>query len=80
MLSAEFGGIFTTSLCERRTKVAKGQTLARVDDGGLSFQLAQMETQAALAKTTFERQENLWKQKLVLKFNIYKLKPIIMRN
>lgn len=41
-------------------RVNKGQILARIDDGGLSNQLAQMETQATLAKTTFERQKNLW--------------------
>jgi RND family efflux transporter MFP subunit len=64
MLSAEFGGILTQVYVKEGQKVAKGQTLARVDDGGLSSQLAQMETQAALAKTTFERQENLWNQKI----------------
>jgi RND family efflux transporter MFP subunit len=45
-------------------KVSKGQNLAKIDDGGLSNQLAQMETQAALAKTTFERQKNLWDKKI----------------
>lgn len=64
MLSAEFGGILQQVYVKEGQNVAKGQTLARVDDGGLSSQLAQMETQTALAKTTFERQENLWKQKI----------------
>jgi RND family efflux transporter MFP subunit len=64
MLGSEFGGILQQVYVKEGQKVAKGQTLARVDDGGLSSQLAQMETQAALAKTTFERQENLWKQKI----------------
>ena len=64
MLSAEFGGILQQLLVKEGQKVTKGQTLAKVDDGGLSSQLAQMETQAALAKTTFERQENLWNQKI----------------
>lgn len=64
MLNAEFGGVLQQVYVKEGQKVAKGQTLARVDDGGLSSQLAQMETQAALAKTTFERQENLWKQKI----------------
>jgi RND family efflux transporter MFP subunit len=45
-------------------RVSKGQTIARIDDGGLSNQVAQLETQAALAKTTFERQERLWNQKI----------------
>ena len=44
--------------------VTKGQLLATIDDGGLSQQVAQMQIQADLAKTTFERQERLWQQKI----------------
>lgn len=64
MLNAEYGGILQQVFVTEGQKVSKGQTLARIDDGGLSSQLAQMETQAALAKTTFERQQNLWNQKI----------------
>ena len=64
MLNAEFGGVLQQVYVKEGQKVVKGQTLARIDDVGLSSQLAQMETQAALAKTTFERQENLWNQKI----------------
>ena len=45
-------------------QVAKGQLLGSIDDGGLSSQLAQLKTQLALAKTTFERQERLWNQNI----------------
>ncbi len=45
-------------------RVIKGQALAKIDDGGLAQQLAQAETQKALAKTTFERQKRLWEQKI----------------
>ena len=45
-------------------KVSKGQLLAAIDDGGLLSQLAQMKTQLALAKTTFERQKRLWEQNI----------------
>lgn len=45
-------------------KVTKGQLLARIDDGGLSQQLAQLEVQAQLAQTTFDRQKRLWDQKI----------------
>jgi membrane fusion protein (multidrug efflux system) len=45
-------------------RVAKGQVLGRTDDGGMSQQLASIENQYALAKTTFERQKNLWDQKI----------------
>jgi RND family efflux transporter MFP subunit len=44
--------------------VTKGQLLATIDDGGMKSQLAQMETQLALAKTTFERQQRVWEQKI----------------
>ncbi len=44
--------------------VKKGQALAKIDDAGLSDQLAQIEVQAVLAKTTYERQERLWNQKI----------------
>jgi RND family efflux transporter MFP subunit len=45
-------------------RVSKGQLLASIDDGGMSSQLSQLKSQAALAKTTFERQERLWKQNI----------------
>jgi membrane fusion protein, multidrug efflux system len=45
-------------------RVSKGQVLARVDDSGMSQQLASIENQYNLAKTTFERQKNLWDQKI----------------
>ncbi len=45
-------------------KVNKGDLLATVDDGGMSSNLIQMKTQLALAETTYERQERLWKQQI----------------
>jgi membrane fusion protein (multidrug efflux system) len=45
-------------------KVSKGQVIGKIDDGGLSQQVAQLETQLSLAKTTFERQKRLWDQKI----------------
>lgn len=64
VLNAEYGGVLQQVYVKEGQKVSKGQTLAKIDDGGLGSQLAQMETQAALAKTTFERQQNLWNQKI----------------
>ncbi len=64
VLHPEFSGLLTQVFVKEGQKVSKGQLLARIDDGGLSQQLAQMEVQAALAKTTFERQERLWNQKI----------------
>lgn len=45
-------------------RVAKGQILGRTDDGGMGQQLASAENQYALAKTMYDRQKNLWSQKI----------------
>lgn len=60
----QFSGILNTLNVIAGQKVSKGQVLGTIDDGGLSQQLAQIETQLALAKTTFERQKRLWDQKI----------------
>jgi len=60
----EYSGILTRVYVKEGQKVKKGQTLAKIDDGGMSQQLAQAQIQANLAKTTFERQERLWNQKI----------------
>lgn len=60
----EYSGILKSISVKEGDQVRAGQILARIDDGGLSSQLAQIETQLSLAKTTFERQERLWKQKI----------------
>jgi len=60
----EYGGVLTQIFVKEGQLVQKGETLAKIDDGGLNQQLSQMETQLALAKTTFERQERLWKDKI----------------
>jgi len=60
----EYAGTLTNIYVKEGQNVSKGQILAKIDDGGLSNQLAQMQTQYALAKTTFERQERLWNQKI----------------
>lgn len=60
----EYSGILSKVYVTEGQRVSKGQTLARIDDGGLSQQLSQLEIQESLAKTTFERQERLWNQKI----------------
>ncbi|MGB5943586.1 MAG: efflux RND transporter periplasmic adaptor subunit [Leeuwenhoekiella sp.] len=60
----EYQGVLNKLYVNDGAEVKKGQILARIDDGGLSNQLTQMETQAALAKTTFERQKRLWDQNI----------------
>ena len=60
----EYNGILSKVYVTEGQRVSKGQSLARIDDGGLSQQLAQLQIQESLAKTTFERQERLWNQKI----------------
>ncbi len=60
----EYQGTLTRVFVKEGDRVSKGQTLARIDDGGLSSQVSQLEVQAQLAKTTFERQQRLWEQKI----------------
>jgi len=64
VLYPEMNGILTRVYVQKGQKVAKGQLLARIDDGGLSQQLSQVEVQTQLAKTTFDRQKRLWDQKI----------------
>lgn len=64
VLKGEFSGILTNVYVTEGQQVSKGQRLAKIDDGGLSSQVAQQETQLALTQTTFERQERLWDQKI----------------
>ncbi|MDW5289309.1 efflux RND transporter periplasmic adaptor subunit [Formosa sp. PL04] len=60
----EMSGILKDVFVKEGQRVTKGQALARIDDGGLEQQVAQMEIQLALAETTFERQKRLWDQKI----------------
>ncbi len=64
VLTPEMSGVLTNVYVKEGQKVSKGQILAKVDDGGMSQQLAQMQVQADLAKTTYERQKRLWDQKI----------------
>ncbi|MEL6483770.1 MAG: efflux RND transporter periplasmic adaptor subunit [Bacteroidota bacterium] len=64
LIYPEMAGTLYRVYVKEGQKVAKGQLLASIDDGGVGSQLAQMKTQAALAKTTFERQKRLWEQNI----------------
>lgn len=64
LVQPEFNGILTSLTVKAGDRVSKGQILGRVDDAGLSQQLASLENQYELAKTTFERQKNLWDKKI----------------
>jgi membrane fusion protein (multidrug efflux system) len=64
LVQPEVPGTLVTLNAKAGQHVTKGQILGRVDDGGSSQQVASLETQYQLAKTTFERQKNLWNQKI----------------
>src|SRR5690606_33246683 len=64
LIYPEFSGLLTRVHVTEGQQVARGALLATIDDGGLRSQLAQLESQAALAKTTFERQQRLWEQNI----------------
>ena len=64
LIQPEMPGTLVTLNVKAGQRVGKGQILGRVDDAGMSQQVASLETQYQLAKTTFERQKNLWDQKI----------------
>lgn len=64
LIQPEMPGTLIALTVKAGQRVSKGQLLARVDDGGSGQQVASLETQYQLAKTTFERQKNLWNQKI----------------
>jgi RND family efflux transporter MFP subunit len=64
LIQPEFSGNLTSLNVRAGQRVSKGQILGRVDDAGMSQQLANLENQYNLAKTTFERQKNLWDKKI----------------
>ena len=64
LVQPEIPGTLVTLNVKAGQHVAAGQILGRVDDGGSSQQVASLETQYQLTKTTFERQKNLWNQKI----------------
>jgi RND family efflux transporter MFP subunit len=64
LIQPEFSGTLTALNVKAGQRVSKGQILGKVDDAGMSQQLASIENQYALAKTTFERQKNLWDKKI----------------
>ena len=64
LIYPEMPGTLERVLVKEGQKVAKGQILAKIDDGGMAQQVAQLEATTALAKTTYERQKRLWEQKI----------------
>lgn len=64
LIQPEFSGTLVALNVKAGQRVAKGQVLGKIDDAGMGQQLASIENQYALAKTTYERQKNLWDKKI----------------
>ena len=64
LIYPEMAGTLENVYVKEGQNVYKGQALAKIDDGGMAQQVAQLEATTALAKTTFERQKRLWEQKI----------------
>lgn len=64
VITPEMGGILQRVYVKEGQNVSKGQLLATIDDGGMGQQKAQLQIQADLARTTYERQKRLWEQKI----------------
>ncbi len=60
----KMGGVVTQVLVSEGTQVRTGQTLLVTDDATLRQNMAQLQTGYELAKTIYERQANLWAQKI----------------
>ena len=60
----ELPGLLKNIYVKQGDKVKKGQLIAKISDNGLTDQLEQLKLERNLAKTTFERQQKLWNQKI----------------
>lgn len=64
VLYPELPGLLAAIYVKEGQRVKKGKVLARLSDGGMQDQLEQLRLQLALAKTTYERQQKLWAEKI----------------
>lgn len=64
LLYPEYTGTLKKIYVEEGQEVKKGKLLAQIDDAGLKNQLEQLQIQAALSKTTYERTQRLWDQNI----------------
>lgn len=64
LLYPKYNGTLKKVYVEEGQKVKKGKLLAQIDDAGLKNQLEQLQIQARLSKTTYERTQRLWDQNI----------------
>lgn len=61
-VSAEMGGVVQNVLVQEGQWVNKGQAIVQLDASVLANQVEELRQATDLARTTFERQDNLWKK------------------
>ncbi len=63
-INPEMGGTVIAIYVKEGQRVSAGQTLIQLDDSSIKNSINELTTQLNLAKTTFDRQERLWNQKI----------------
>lgn len=64
LVSAEAMGVVTRIFVTEGQQVSKGKTLAQIDNSVIMRNIESMETQLELATSVYQRQKNLWDQKI----------------
>ena len=64
MVSSKSMGVIENVFVKEGQQVSKGQVIAQIDNSVIEHSLESMKSQLELAKTVFERQKNLWEQKI----------------
>ena len=64
LVSAEAMGVVTRVFVTEGQQVSRGQTLAQIDNSVIMRNVESMEAQLELATSVYERQKNLWDQKI----------------
>lgn len=64
VVSPEMSGVVVRLLAKEGSWVSKGQPICQLDASVLSNQVEELRQSANLAQTTFQRQKNLWEQKI----------------
>ena len=76
LIFPEFSGILKEVYVKEGEIVNKGEILAQIDDAGLKSQLEQLQIQAALSKTTYERTQRLWNQNIGSEMQLIQAKTV----
>jgi len=64
IIRPELSGTVKAIFIKETQKVKKGDALMQLDDALIKDNISELETQLALAKTTYQRQARLWNQKI----------------